>query len=152
MQEDMVNRLPKILCYTSNICPQLALFNQGSWLKLEQTCTEFARDYKVVWIYTGPIYGEYKPPFVKGRKVPAPIAFYKIVVSPGDSNSVDVLAFRLPHQNMPQDVDLSKYLVSVRDIENETSLDFLHELPDDIENEVESAVWDMWPDLPNRDE
>jgi DNA/RNA endonuclease G (NUC1) len=39
--------------------------------------------------------------------------------------------------------------VSVRDIENETGLDFLHELPDDIENEVESAVWDMWPDLPN---
>lgn len=105
--------------YTSNICPQLSLFNQGSWLKLEQTCTEFARDYKVVWIYTGPIYGEHKPPFAKGRKIPSPIAFYKIVVSPGDSNSVDVLAFRLPHQNMPQDVDLSKYLVSVRDIENE---------------------------------
>lgn len=135
--------------YTSNVCPQLALHNQRGWLTLEETCTEFARDYNVVWVYTGPIYGEHKPPFARGRKVPKPIAFYKIVISPGDSDQVDVLAFRMPHTPIPRDVDLSEYLVSVDDIEGETGLDFLHELEDDIEDQIESEVWDIWPDLPN---
>jgi endonuclease G len=135
--------------YTSNVCPQLALLNQRGWLSLEETCTELARDYNVVWIYTGPIYGEYKRPFARGRKVPKPIAFYKIVVSPGDSDQVDVIAFRMPHKSIPRDVDLSDYLVSIDDIEGETGLDFLHELEDDLEDEIESEVWEIWPDLPN---
>jgi len=135
--------------YTSNICPQLALLNQRGWLTLEEKCTELARDYEVVWIYTGPIYGEHKPPFAAGRKVPKPTAFYKIVVSPGDSNQVDVLAFRMPHKAIPRDADLSEYLVSIDDIEDETGINFLHELEEDIENKIESEVWDIWPDLPN---
>jgi len=136
--------------YTSNICPQLALLNQRGWLTLEEACTEFARDYDVAWIYTGPIYGEHKVPFAKGRKVPRPIAFYKIVVSPGENGQqVDVLAFRMTHEPIPRDVDLSEYLVSIREIEQETGLDFLHELPDDVENMVETSVWEIWPDLPN---
>jgi endonuclease G len=135
--------------YTSNICPQLARHNQAGWLTLEKQCTEFARDYEVAWVYTGPIYGENKVPFAQGRKVPKPIAFYKIVVSPGDANNVDVLAFRMPHKPIPSDADLSDYLVSIDDIEELTGLDFLHELPGDIEDMVEEAVWEMWPDLAN---
>ena len=135
--------------YTSNICPQLLALNQKGWLTLEETCTEFARDYEVVWIYTGPIYGENKVPFAEDRKIPKPIAFYKIVVSPGENNQVDVLAFRMPHKTIPRSVDVSEYLVSIRDIEEETGLDFLHELPDDLENVLETTVWDLWPDLPN---
>jgi len=48
-----------------------------------------------------------------------------------------------------QDANLSEYLVSIDDIEDETGIDFLHELEDDIEDELESEVWDIWPDLPN---
>jgi hypothetical protein len=42
---------------------------------------------------------------------------------------------------------LSDYLVSIRDVENEAGLDFLHELPDDVENQIETSVWEIWPDL-----
>jgi endonuclease G len=133
--------------YTSNVCPQLAQHNQRGWLTLEETCTEFARDYEVAWIYSGPIYGEHEAPFAPGRKVPRPIAFYKIVVSPGDDDQVDVLAFRMPHEPIARDADLSDYLVSVRDIEQETGLNSLHTLPDDVENEIETSVWEIWPDL-----
>ena len=133
--------------YTSNVCPQLSKLNQKGWLKLEQTCTEFARDYKAAWIYTGPIYGEYKVPFALNRRVPRPIAFFKIVVAPGEDDPIDVLAFRVPHEPMSNDVELSDYLVSIRDVENETGLDFLHELPDDFENLIETSVWEIWPDL-----
>jgi len=60
-----------------------------------------------------------------------------------------VLAFRMPHKAIPRNVDVSEYLVSVRDIEDKTGLDFLHELPDDLENVLETTVWDLWPDLPD---
>jgi endonuclease G len=133
--------------FTTNVCPQLALLNQKGWLTLEKNCTEFARDYEVAWIYSGPIYGEHKVPFASGRKVPKPIAFFKIVVSPGEDDQVDVLAFRMPHKSIASDADLSEYLVSVREIEEETGLDFLHTLPDDVEEEIETSVWEIWPDL-----
>ena len=53
---------------------------------------------------------------------------------------IDVLAFRVPHEPMSNDVDLSDYLVSIRDVEDETGLDFLHELPDDFENLIEWRI------------
>jgi DNA/RNA endonuclease G (NUC1) len=57
--------------YTTNICPQLSALNGQGWLALEKLCTEYARDYGVVWVYTGPIYKEIKP-FAPGRKIPNP--------------------------------------------------------------------------------
>ncbi len=136
--------------YTSNICPQLKALNPAGWLTLEETCTEFARDYEVVWIYTGPIYGESLKPFLPGRKIPNPVAFYKIVVSPGQSNEVRTLAFHVPHESIPRDVDLSQYLVSIDQIEAETNIDFLRELEDELEDRIEAQVGEMWPDLPNK--
>lgn len=135
--------------YTSNICPQLAEHNQRGWLTLEETCTEFARDYEVVWIYSGPIYNKNPKPFLPGRKIPEPIAFYKIVVSPGESGQVKVLAFRLPHKSIPRDVDVSKYRTSVDQIEEQTNLDFLPDLDKAIQKKIESKVAKMWPDLQN---
>ncbi|MBI1321102.1 MAG: hypothetical protein GC168_19430 [Candidatus Hydrogenedens sp.] len=133
--------------YTSNIAPQLQAHNGKRWLALEKACTEFARDYGLVWVYTGPIYPAHPEPFIPGRDVPVPVAFYKIVVSPGDSGAVDVLAFRMPHQDIPTSVALADFLVSVDQIEEETDIDFLYELPDAVEGPVESVVWGMWPDL-----
>lgn len=135
--------------YTSNVCPQLADLNGQGWLSLEETCTEFARDYEVVWIYTGPIYGEPLRPFLPGRAIPKPTAFYKIVVSRGESGEVRVLAFRMPHEPISRDVHLSQYLVTVDDIEAATDIDFLRELEDSLEEKVESQRGEIWPDLPD---
>ena len=134
--------------FTSNVCPQLAAHNRLGWLTLEETCTEFARDFDVIWVFTGPIYNDNPQPFEPGRKVPAPIAFYKVVVSPSEDGGVDVLAFRTPHEPIPRDADLSEFLVSIDEIEDETDIDFLHELPDSIEDELEETVWELWPDTP----
>lgn len=35
--------------------------------------------------------------------------------------------------------------MSIRAIEDETAIGFLYELPNDIENVIESEVWEMWP-------
>ncbi len=136
--------------YTSNICLQLSGYNSRTWARLDNLCMEFARDYRGVWIYTGPIYPDARKAFAAAGVVPAPVAFYKIVVSPGEAGTVDVLGLRVPHWRVPADADLSRYLVSIRDIERETGLDFLHELPDELEGALESAIWDIWADVPNR--
>ena len=131
--------------YTTNICPQLAALNGQGWLALEKLCTEYARDYQVVWIYTGPIYDEIKP-FAPDRKIPCPAAFYKVVISPGEDEGIDVLAFIVPHKPFKSDADLSQFLVSIDEVENQTKLDFLPDLPDDYEKYLEKTVWKMWPD------
>ena len=132
---------------TSNITPQLQEHNSRGWFALEEAVTELARDYGVVWVYTGPIYDSSPKPFAAGRKVPKPRAFFKIVVSPSENNSVDVLAFLVPHKPIPQSADLSQFLVSVDQVEKETGLDFLRDLPDPIEDLLERMVWEMWPDV-----
>ena len=70
-------------------------------------------------------------------------------MSPRDSDQVDVLAFRMPHKTIARGANLSEYLVSIDDVEGETGINFLHELDDDIEEEIESEVWEIWPDVPN---
>jgi endonuclease G len=132
--------------FTANICPQLAALNGQGWLTLEKLCTEYARDYGVVWIYTGPIYNEIKP-FAPGRKIPVPDSFYKVVVSPGQDGGIDVLAFIMLHKPTKSDTDLSQFLTSIDKVETETGLDFLHELPDDYEDFLEKTVWKLWPDI-----
>jgi len=131
---------------TSNIAPQLQAHNSAGWLTLEETCTEFARDFGVVWIYSGPIYDDHPQPFAPSRTVPAPRSFYKVLISPGENGSVDVLAFIMPHEPIERSVDLGQFLVSIDQVELETDLDFLHELPDVVEDVLESIVWEMWPD------
>jgi len=65
----------------------------------------------------------------------------------GEDDGVDVLAFRMPHKAIPRYADVSEYLVSIRSIEDETGLDFLDGLSDDLQNLLETTVWDLWPDL-----
>ncbi len=135
--------------FTTNICPQLHDFNAKGWLTLEQRMTGFARDYNRVWIYIGPIYGEDPQPFAAGRRVPAPEAFYRIAVREADDGGVAAVAFIMPHEPIPRDVDLNEHLTSIDEIETLTGLDFLNELPDEIEDCIESGVYAIWPDLPN---
>jgi endonuclease G len=132
--------------YTSNITPQLQALNGKRWLALEELCSEYARDYGLVWVYSGPVYGSNPKPFATGRRVPSPVAFYKIVVSPGENNDVDVQAFLVPHREFDSDVKLSTFLVSVDQIEQATRINFLAELPDSVEAPLEAAVWGLWPD------
>ncbi len=55
----------------------------------------------------------------------------------------------MPQEPIPADVDVSEYIVTVRDIEKETGLDFFCDLPDDLENQIETNKAVLWPDLPN---
>lgn len=57
------------------------------------------------------------------------------------TGQLGVLAFVMPQRVSSADrEDLAKFLTSVREIERQTGLDLLHELPEDIENKIEEAT------------
>ncbi len=133
--------------YTTNVCPQLAALNQKGWLTLEERMTEFARDYDRVWILVGPIYGDDPKPFAENRTVPAPGAFYRIAIRETEDGEIAAVAFIMPQKPIPATVDLEGYIKTIDEIEELTHLDFLRELPDEIENTLEAAPGQIWPDL-----
>ena len=52
------------------------------------------------------------------------------------------IGFYMPHENLKDDPDKKdpkKYLMSIDALEQETGIDFFHNLPDNIENTVEAT-------------
>ena len=135
-----------------NACPQRQVLNGGIWLDLENKTAAWADKYGSVWIITGPVVFKGKPSTWLGQagEVPAaiPDAFFKIVVKLGDEGEPDALAFLYPQEWVPEDgaYDHIPYLTSVDIIEALTGLDFLTNVPDDVETKIEAAVrsklWD----------
>ena len=140
--------------YVLNAVPQRAAFNKGPWEDLEEMTAAWAQRYGDVWIITGPVFknktvtdwiGETN----KGElPVAIPDALYKIVVkNPGIK--LDVLAFLYSQEGEAYAKGPflhEHYLTTVDEIEKLTGLDFLTDLPDDVEREVESRkAVSLWP-------
>ena len=71
--------------------------------------------------------------------VAVPSHFYKIIVDANDPDDISVLAFMLPNESLTGR-QYTEFLTSVDEIEILTGLDFLRNLPDQVEIEVESTV------------
>jgi len=121
----------------SNICPQKPDLNRYAWKELEAlVATRYANQLEEVWIICGPIFDDQIAKLESGVEIPD--AFYKIVVDEKDGK-VRVLAFVMPQGVSSADKDmLPKFLTSVDEVERQTGLNFLHELPDDVEDRVEA--------------
>jgi len=121
----------------SNICPQKPSLNRHVWKGLEMlVAKDYANRLEEVWIICGPIFDEQIERLASGVEIPD--AFYKIIVDEKDGK-VRVLAFVMPQGVSSSERDqLAKFLRSVDDVEQQTGLDFLHELPDDVEDRVEA--------------
>jgi len=141
-----------------NACPQLHEFNAGHWLSLEKLCGLWANHFDRIWVICGPIVrddaGNPQPEELIGDAgelpVVVPQGFFKIVVKESTTpNRPDVLAFVFPHDpaldNASVNVDHSEFLVSVRDVEAQTGLDFFSDLnqadQDALETEPATEVW-----------
>jgi len=127
---------------TTNVSPMTPRLNTGIWADLE---SRVARNYRFtlekVWIITGPVFGRDSTRLPSGVLVP--VAFYKILVDE-DAIGPRALAFVIP-QKLPRSPKLRNYIVSVDDVERLTGLDFLPDLPDDIEEKIESIrPKDIW--------
>ena len=73
-----------------------------------------------------------------------PSRYWKIIVVPGKSvNSLEVAAF-IFDQDTPRNNKVVNHISTIDNIEKRSGLDFLRELPDEIEEKIESSDNKEW--------
>lgn len=73
---------------------------------------------------------------IGSEKVSVPNAFYKILLD-YTQPKIKTIAFLIPHQESKK--PLYDFVISIDQLEQLTGIDFLHHLPDDLENKLEKS-------------
>lgn len=123
----------------SNIVPQLHALNAGLWKDLEQRIVKrYVPRYGTVWVQVGPVFAPV--PAKRVGRIPVPASFW-MVISEYDETvpGVRAIAYLVPHEEKWRDVELTRYIVSIRHLEGLTGLDFFPQLPPAAQERLESA-------------
>ena len=134
--------------YMSNISPQSGNgFNQSgsAWNtgedKVQAWGYNISRSTDTLYVVKGGTIGE---GMIKGyikNEIAIPKYFFMAVLFCSGDN-YKAIGFYMPHENLKDDPDKKdpkKYLMSIDALEQETGIDFFHNLPDNIENTVEAT-------------
>ena len=132
--------------YMSNISPQSGNgFNQSgsAWNtgedKVQAWGYNISRSTDTLYVVKGGTIGE---GMIKGyikNEIAIPKYFFMAVLFRSGDN-YKAIGFYMPHENLKDDPDKKdpkKYLMSIDALEQETGIDFFHNLPDNIENTVD---------------
>ena len=122
--------------YMSNICPQTEGLNNGMWRRIEEHLHAMAVRGSTLYICSGPIMPKHPQRFGKNR-VAAPTYCYKVVCMKKNGHWYSI-GFILPNTDCAG--SMLDYAMSVDEIESKTGIDFFFNLPDDVEDEMESKV------------
>ena len=135
--------------YMSNISPQSGNgFNQSgsAWNtgedKVQAWGYNISRSTDTLYVVKGGTIGE---GMIKGyikNEIAIPKYFFMAVLFRSGDN-YKAIGFYMPHENLKDDPDKKdpkKYLMSIDALEQETGIDFFHNLPDNIENTVEARL------------
>ena len=126
----------------TNVCPQNHGLNKEDWNELEMQCRTWARRFGEVTIVCGPLYEGDDPPRSIGRnKVQVPTGFFKVVYRDKPKPQAVAFIFRNNGSSQPW----SKQTCTVDEAEKRSGIDFLYQLPDDVEDLVEAnADLEQW--------
>lgn len=119
---------------TSNISPQKHNFNAGIWNNLEKQVRYWVKKENELYIVTGPVFKD-STKTIGYEHVTVPSHFYKVILKLGSKPKL--ISFLLPHKASKK--PLSNFVVSTDDLEELLNIDFFKELPDTIENKLESS-------------
>lgn len=111
--------------YMTNMCPQDTKLNNDHWRVLEEKVHRWAKRDKRLMVYTGPIMG--KNPMMIGKNqanIAVPEAFFKVLYAPGQGRSIAFI-----YENRPCPGNISKYAVTVAEVERRTGLTFSSAIP-----------------------
>ncbi|MBC6996029.1 DNA/RNA non-specific endonuclease [Neolewinella lacunae] len=129
----------------SNISPQARQFNQGVWRELEELTRDWANRFERLYVVTGPVMTQ-DPKGTIGRenRVAIPAAYYKVLLDLEGPEQKGI-GFIIP--NAISFDPLTKYAMSIDDVEAATGIDFFPDLlPKDQESTLEaSGNPDLWP-------
>src|SRR5690349_15466590 len=111
----------------SNVAPQKARLNELVWQRLEEAEADIVAPGAIeLWVTAGPVFAERRA--LKQSAIALPDAFYRIWLDVRDGVPA-ALAFVVP-QEVCGTEPLSRYLVTVDEVERRTGLDFFAGLPD----------------------
>ena len=111
--------------------------NQGIWNDLENKCRVWAKKHKSVWVVTGPVISK-KMKRIGDTGIGIPEAFFKVLMY-STGTTLEGVAFVLENRNY-EDSDLKKYAMPIDEAEKLTGIDFFHQLPDAVEDKMESEL------------
>jgi endonuclease G len=124
----------------SNIVPQLHALNAGLWKDMEQRIMKrYVARYGTVWVQVGPVFTT--PPVKQVGRIPVPSSFWMVISEYEESaHGIRAIAYLVPHEEKWRDAELTRYVVSIRRVEELTGLDFFPKLPKATQDRLESTA------------
>lgn len=127
-------------CYYSNICPQDKGLNNGVWRIIEEQVRKIAKNTDAMYIVCGPIVSQ-NFQTIGQNKVAVPFAFFKAILV-FKNGEYECTAFVC--NNADLDKDYLQYMISVDRLERLIDMDLFYNLPDSVENMIESQCLDIF--------
>ena len=121
----------------TNMCPQNHDCNAGCWERTEKMGRRIAKQYGKVYIVCGPIFTTHQYGTIGANQVAVPDAFFKAFLIESDGNYA-AIGFVMKNSSEKQELKASS--MSVDDLEAKIGRDLFPNLPDDIEDDIESKV------------
>jgi endonuclease G len=125
--------------FLSNMVPQVPNHNRGIWRILELKIRDWVLAGKDIYVITGTAYAP-GAVTVGPNQVGVPTHMWKAVV---DQRGDKGIGFFMPNAAIPV-ADLAKYVVSIRQIEQLTGINFHPQLPaqlEHVETKINPALW-----------
>ena len=127
----------------SNLSPQLAEFNRGSWGDLEDAIRGyvFRNPGTQLYIVTGPLLNETLPKIERGKnKLSIPQKFWKVAL---DLKHKKAIGFIMPNTVITSPI--KSFAVTINEIEKQTGLNFFAHLTEaeqeELESQLNTSIW-----------
>ena len=128
--------------YFTNICPQAPGLNRGAWKNLEEDIRLWAIRDSALVVICGPLFTQEPVRYIPQTQVAIPDAYFKVVCSPYIPEPRGI-AFIFP--NAKASKHPREYVTTINSVEQITGMDFLSQLPDETENQIEeTSNYTLW--------
>lgn len=128
--------------YFTNCIPQRKELNNGKWNQLENKTRLLAKQYGRIYVVCGPAFLGADTLRIGNNGIAVPDACFKALLAPvGEGYSA--IAFLM--RNDDEERSVKECAVTVDELETLLGLDLFCNMPDEVEEEVESKViWEDW--------
>uniref|UniRef100_A0A2A4JYS5 Endonuclease n=1 Tax=Heliothis virescens TaxID=7102 RepID=A0A2A4JYS5_HELVI len=124
--------------FLTNMAPQVGEgFNRHAWNTLEKHVRKLTKVYTNVYCCTGPLYlprresdgkSYVRYQVIGANTVAVPTHFYKVVVGEAKDGSLDMEAYVMPNQKIPDETPVSAFMVPPESIEKAAGLLFFDKI------------------------
>ncbi|MDO4691545.1 MAG: DNA/RNA non-specific endonuclease [Porphyromonadaceae bacterium] len=138
--------------YYTNMSPQRGPLNQEYWAKLEELVRSWGRDNNfrdILYVAKG---GTISDDLIESRRLKGTMVipqYYWMAVVAQRGTDYQGIAFWVEHKAHPKHTRHLSKAIRIRELEEKTGLDFFHNLPNTIEDRVETQIPStiLWPRL-----